>query len=84
MNFMKYKWLYFLLSAVVILPGFFSLAKWGLRPAIDFTGGTILELRFKQPSGKLDNFEIEKVLEDKNISFSSVQASGEKTYLLRL
>jgi len=84
MNFMKYKWLYFLLSAVVILPGFFSLAKWGLRPAIDFTGGTILELRFKQPSGKLDNFEIEKVLEDKNISFASVQASGEETYLLRL
>jgi preprotein translocase subunit SecF len=84
MNFMKYKWLYFLLSAVVILPGIFSLVKWGLRPAIDFTGGTLLEVKFKQPSGKLDNFEIEKVLKDKNISFSSVQPSGEKTYLLRL
>ena len=37
---MKYKYLYFFISALVIVPGVFSLLKWGLRPAIDFTGGT--------------------------------------------
>lgn len=39
-NFMKWKWLYFLLSAIVIVPGLISLLFFGLKPSIDFTGGT--------------------------------------------
>ena len=37
---MKYWWLYFLISLTIIIPGTFSLVKWGLKPSIDFTGGT--------------------------------------------
>jgi len=36
---MRFKWLYFLISATVILPGLVFLLIFGLRPAIDFTGG---------------------------------------------
>ncbi len=49
MNFIKYYWLYFLISALVIIPGAVSLALNGLRPSIDFTGGSLLELEFQQP-----------------------------------
>ena len=44
-QFMKFRWLYFALSALVILPGIVSLVLFGLRPSIDFTGGTELELK---------------------------------------
>jgi len=83
MNFMRFKWLYFLLSAIVILPGIFSLLKWGVRPSIDFTGGTILELGFEQfNAGTLDL--IKETLQDEKIEISSVQVSGENRILLRL
>jgi preprotein translocase subunit SecF len=44
-RFMKLTWLYFGISAMVIVPGLVSLAMNGLRLSIDFTGGTELQLR---------------------------------------
>jgi preprotein translocase subunit SecF len=38
---------YFGLSVLVILPGVIALATWGLPLAIDFTGGSLLEVRFE-------------------------------------
>ena len=82
MHFMKLKWLYFLISAIVILPGVFSLFKWGLKPSVDFTGGTLLELEFTQViSDKLS--AVSGTLEELNIDYSSVQTSGEKRILIK-
>ena len=39
---MKYWWLYFAISLSVIIPGTYSLIRWGLKPSIDFTGGTTI------------------------------------------
>ncbi len=44
-RFSKYIWLYFLLSAFVLVPGIYSLVQFGLKPAIDFTGGTLIEVK---------------------------------------
>lgn len=84
MNFMRFKWLYFLLSALVILPGVFSLVKWGLKPSIDFTGGTLLELKFKQDIKILRYEDIKKNLVEKGFDTSSVQSSGENTFLIKM
>lgn len=43
-NWMKYRFLYLAFSALIIIPGIFSLFTWGLKLSIDFTGGTILRL----------------------------------------
>lgn len=40
MNWMKHLWIYFLISALVIVPGIYSLVRFGLKPSIEFTGGT--------------------------------------------
>lgn len=40
---MKFKWLFFGISLLIILPGLFSLAKHGLKLSVDFTGGTRIE-----------------------------------------
>ncbi len=42
-NFLKYKWLYATISAVIILSGIFSMVRWGFKYSIDFVGGTNLE-----------------------------------------
>ncbi len=41
-NLMKYKYVFFGISLLVILPGLFSLAKFGLQQSIDFSGGTMI------------------------------------------
>ena len=78
---MRFKWLYFLISAIVIVPGLVSLLMFGLRPAIDFTGGTLLEYRFDQ---EITSQQINDFLKEKDFEVYSIQSSGERTYLLRL
>ena len=82
MHFVRFKWLYFLISAIVILPGVFSLIKWGLRPSIDFTGGTLLELEFTQETGDREK-AITETLDELKIEYSSVQLSGENRILIK-
>lgn len=43
-NWMKYRYLYLALSAMVIVPGVISLFLYGLKLSVDFTGGSILKL----------------------------------------
>jgi preprotein translocase subunit SecF len=45
-HFVERKWWYFLFSALLILPGAFFLAIGGLKPGIEFKGGTLLEVEF--------------------------------------
>ena len=80
-NWMKFKWLYFLISAIVIIPGLVSLLMFGLKPSIDFTGGTLLEYRFDK---EINPQEMSDVLQEENDEVYSIQVSGEKTYLLRM
>lgn len=79
-RFSKYIWLYFLISGFVLVPGIFSLIKWRLLPAIDFTGGTLLELRFKK---NVAISLINNTAKSEQLTLSSVQQSGVSTYTLR-
>jgi preprotein translocase subunit SecF len=50
-NFIKWRWHALLLSVAVILAGIGTIvARGGLPMGIDFTGGTLLELEFSQPT----------------------------------
>lgn len=44
MNLIKYRNWFYLLSLLIIIPGTISLAVWRLKPSIDFTGGTLIEV----------------------------------------
>jgi preprotein translocase subunit SecF len=81
MDWMRFKWLYFLLSALVLVPGIISLILFGLKPAIDFTGGSLLELKTEKP---LDVKETEALIAEKGFEVLSVQTSGENQILIRL
>lgn len=82
MNWMKLKWLYFLISALVLVPGTLSLFLFGLKPSIDFTGGTLLELRFAGDKA-IKTEEIQSALEGTETAVTSVQSLGEKNFLMR-
>lgn len=45
MNWMKHLYLYFVISALVIIPGVFSLFKNGLKLSVEFTGGSHLSIQ---------------------------------------
>ncbi len=46
MNIIKFRYLYFAISLLVIVPGIIALILWGLPLGIDFTGGSLLEVQF--------------------------------------
>jgi preprotein translocase subunit SecF len=46
MNIIGRRYWFFGLSLLIIIPGLIALAMGGLRPSIDFTGGTLLEVIF--------------------------------------
>lgn len=74
---------YYLLSALLIVPGLISLVLWGLRPSIDFTGGSLLDLRFESPSTPLVAGDIRTTLEELGYGGSQVQLSEDDTVLIR-
>ena len=64
-NWMKYRWLYLLISGIVIGTGIFGFLKWGLKFGIDFTGGTIIEYRF--PDGRTQIFHERQNFRDQKV-----------------
>ena len=63
-NIIGKKWWYFIFSGIIIVPGLVSLLLWGLRPGIDFTGGTLIEFRVQKPEIKTEN--IQKIVDKAN------------------
>lgn len=79
-NFLKYKAIYFAISLLILLPGLFSLLRYGLKLSIDFTGGSLIEV---QTQKQATTSEIAEVAKQQNIEVSAVQTSGENTYFIR-
>jgi|SRR3989344_618998 len=73
------KYFYFLFSALIIIPGILSLIFWGLRLGIDFTGGSLLEVRIeKQPSKE----DIVATVKQGGVEVSLVSATN-NSFLIR-
>jgi len=48
-RFVERKWWYFAFSGLLIIPGLIFLLLGGLKPGIEFKGGTLLDVRFETP-----------------------------------
>lgn len=73
---------YFGLSLLIIIPGMVSLALWGLPLAIDFTGGTLLQVRFETQAA-IQPAEVKGMLAAFGFEDSIVQTSGADGILVR-
>jgi len=73
---------YFLLSLLIIVPGLVGLALWGLPLAIDFTGGSLLEIRF-DPGQRPAPAEVVALYGDLGISDPLAQLAGDQDVVVR-
>ena len=65
--------IWFLLSLVLIIPGFICMGVRGFNFGIDFTGGTIIDLRFEQPVTLTD---VRSSLAQYGLDGSTIQLAG--------
>ena len=85
MNLIKYRKIWYSISLILIIPGALSLIFWGLKPSIDFTGGTEVEF-----AGTTDREKVEMFAKDAgfdnftttvhgdNVIFSTKNVDAEK------
>jgi preprotein translocase subunit SecF len=80
-RFSKYLWVYFIISAFVLVPGIYSLVRFGLKPSIDFTGGTLIEMKFKN---NVPMSVVELVAQKEKLPVTNIQQSQANTFIIRL
>jgi preprotein translocase subunit SecF len=81
--FMKYKYYAFALSGIIILVGILNITGGkGLNPGVDFAGGTLIRLIFKNP---VAISEVRKALRDAGVPGGKIQEleKGQREYIIR-
>lgn len=87
MNIIKFRYIYFGISLLVIIPGIIALILWGLPLGIDFTGGSLLEVQFAsgQPPAIADVAALYNEMSTSQINISNpvVQPVGTDSLSIR-
>jgi SecD/SecF fusion protein len=79
-DFVRRRMWYFLLSAIIIIPGIIALAVFGLKPGVDFKSGTAMTLHF---STTVEQGQLRQALADQGYTEIIIQRTAEGDYLLR-
>jgi len=66
--------IWYTLSLLLIIPGIVCMFLKGFNFGIDFTGGTIMEMRFEEP---VNINQVREVMKSYNLDNSTIQLSGE-------
>lgn len=77
--------LFYSVSGLLVLASFLSLIFWGLKPGVDFTGGTLIDVAYQ--GDRPDQATVESALKsiDQGVSVRpSTGANGEKEYVVRM
>lgn len=77
----KFKKLWLIISAAMVVASFAALAVWGLKAGLDFTGGSLLEV--KMAGGQPTVAEVQKSLEGVGVNSLIVQPTGSDSIILR-
>ena len=76
------RYLFFLVSLLIITPGMVVLAIWGLPFSIDFTGGSLLEVQFESGQAPPTE-EVISVYAQLGVGDVQVQTSGDDLLIIR-
>lgn len=87
MNIFKHHRLYFLISLFFLVPGIYSIIRYGFKLGIDFTGGSLIEIKY-QWSDSFANKPLEystviEALGQTSYQIESVQSSGQNQAIIR-
>ncbi|NOK62998.1 MAG: protein translocase subunit SecF [Chloroflexi bacterium AL-W] len=76
-NLVRWRYWWIALSAALIIPGLICLAIFGLRPGIDFAGGTLWDIQFlERTSDELSTSEIANIFAVQGFESALVQLSS--------
>jgi preprotein translocase subunit SecF len=83
LNIVSKRYWYFGISLLIIIPGIIALAVWGFPLAIDFTGGSLLEVRFEssEPPEPADVVSMLNAMP--NVDDPVVQSAGSQDIVIR-
>jgi preprotein translocase subunit SecF len=76
----KRNW-FFIISAILIVPGLISLAIFGLKPGVDFSSGTAMTLQFDK---EIEIGQLRQELGELGYEKVVIQPAGKNEYFLRL
>ncbi len=77
-NFMRYKYVALGVTFAIVLAGILNITVFhGLKPGVDFGGGTLIRVEFKAPTPV---GQVRKALADVGLGSSSIQETGKKGY----
>lgn len=79
-HFIKLRKIWYAISFLIILLGVVSLSTRGLNLGVDFTGGSLLDLKFNKP---VTVQQVREVFGSFGLEGSSIQQSGETNFLIR-
>ena len=78
MNIIGKKYLYFLISLIVIIPGLISLYLYGLNLSVEFTGGSNFTFTFQKSLDKNQVNEINTIFNTNKIRILNINTSGKQ------
>lgn len=81
MNWIKYRYLYFTISGIVIFSGIFSLLKWGINFGVEFRGGTLVEYKIQNETSVPI---INTIVEKNGLQLVSLQKTETGSVLLKM
>jgi preprotein translocase subunit SecF len=80
-DFVGKRYWYFLLSAIIIIPGIISLIVVGLKPGSDFNGGTDMTVHF---TPNIEQNQLRQSLTSLGYGDAVIQTTGEGDFIIRL
>lgn len=80
MQIIKTRKIWFTIAGILALASILALITWGLKPSIDFTGGTLWELSFIE---RPDNVAIENALQEFNLGTLTIQPVGDQGVIIK-
>mgnify|MGYP001613262711 FL=1 len=81
MNIIGHKNIFLTISAILVATSIAAMIFWGIKPGIDFTGGSFLEVEFLNERPSSD--ELEKSLSGLGLGNIIIQPYGEKGAVFR-
>jgi preprotein translocase subunit SecF len=76
------KYFFFGLSLLVIVPGMIALALWGFPLAIDFTGGSLMQIKFDSSTAPAEE-QVSNIFTQFGFPDSQIQTAGADTLIIR-
>lgn len=81
MKVIQYRKIFYAISGILILASILSLAVWGLKPGLDFTGGSLLSISFESEIPTAE--KVQSVLAERGYGDASVRLAGSNSYIIR-